>query len=334
MSFIWPAMLYTLLLIPLLALFYVRIQRRRRKFRAQFGDQWTQQAAAPPSWRRHIPAVFFSAGLTVLLLALARPEAVVSLPRVEGTVILAFDVSDSMAAGDIQPSRLEAAKAAAREFVDQQPISMQTGVIAFSDSGFSVQLPTNDQSAILAAINRLEPTRGTSLGTGILASLNTIANLNALPTPQYYSNVTPAPSPTPTPVPPGTYTSAAIVLLTDGENNLDPDPLAAARTAAERGVRIYTVGIGSPAGADLQVEGFMIHTTLDEGLLKKISSISGGSYYNAESAQDLLKVYRNLEEKLVIKPEKTEVTSLLVGAGIFILLLGSVFSLLWFGKLV
>jgi len=334
MSFIWPAMLYTLLLIPLLALFYVHIQRRRGKFRAQFGDQWTQQAAAPPGWRRHIPAVFFTAGLVVLLLALARPETVVSLPRVEGTVILAFDVSDSMAAGDIQPSRLEAAKAAAREFVDQQPISMQTGVIAFSDSGFSVQLPTNDQSAILAAINRLEPTRGTSLGTGILASLNTIANLNALPTPQYYSNVTPAPSPTPTPVPPGTYTSAAIVLLTDGENNLDPDPLAAAKAAAERGVRIYTVGIGSPAGADLQVEGFMVHTQLDEALLKQISSISGGSYYNAESAQDLLKVYRNLEEKLVIKPEKTEVTSILAGAGIFILLLGSVFSLLWFGRLV
>lgn len=335
MSFIWPAMLYALTLVPLLVVFYLRIQQRRRKFAAQFGNLWSQKevGSSPPAWRRHIPPAFFAAGLAILLLALARPETVVSLPRVEGTVILAFDVSDSMAADDIKPSRLEAAKAAAREFVQQQPLSMQTGVIAFSDSGFSVQLPTNDQSAILAAINRLEPTRGTSLGTGILASLNTIANMNALAAPQYYSNVTPPPTPTPTAVPPGTYTSAAIVLLTDGENNLRPDPLAAAQTAAERGVRIYTVGIGSPSGADLLVNGFMIHTQLDEALLKQISSITGGTYYNAESAQELLKVYNDLEKQLVVKPEKTEVTSILAGAGIFILLAGSAFSLLWFGRL-
>ena len=336
MTFIWPGMLYSLVLIPLLVVLYVRIQQRRRKFATDFGSLWSTQAASSgaPAWRRHVPPTFFMASLAILLFALARPEAVVTLPRVEGTVILAFDVSDSMAATDIQPSRLEAAKAAAREFVQQQPPSMQIGVIAFSDSGFSVQLPSNDQGAILAAINRLAPTRGTSLATGIYAALNTIASQNALPTPQYYSNVTPQPSPTPTAVPPGTYTSAAIVLLTDGENNLAPDPLNAAQSAADRGVRIYTVGLGSPSGADLQVDGFTIHTQLDEGLLKQISSITGGTYYNAESAQDLLAVYHKLESQLVIKPQRTEVTSILAGAGIFILLVGSAFSLLWFGRLV
>ena len=139
--------------------------------------------------------------MSILLLALARPQTVVSLPKVEGTVILAFDVSDSMAADDLKPTRLEAAKAAARDFIEKQPIGVQIGVVAFSDNGFSVQVPTNDQTAILAAINRLEPTRGTSLATGILVSLNTIAGMNAIPTPQYYSNATPEPTPSPTPVP-------------------------------------------------------------------------------------------------------------------------------------
>ena len=335
MSFLWPSMLYTLVLIPVLVWLYVRLQYRRRRLVTQFGSLWSQGTVSAPasSWRRHVPPVFFAFGLAVLLFSLARPEAVVSLPRVEGTVILAFDVSDSMAATDIQPSRLEAAKAAASQFVEQQPLSMQTGIVAFSDSSFSVQLPTNDQSALLAAINRLEPERGTSLATGIFSALNTIANLNALPAPQYYSNATPQPTPTPTPVPSGTYAPAAIVLLTDGENNIAPDPLVAAQRAAERGVRIYTVGLGSPSGADLQVEGFTIHTQLDEGLLKQIAATTGGTYYNAQNAQDLLKVYDNLEKRLIVKPQKTEITSILAGAGIFILLLGSAFSLLWFGRL-
>jgi Ca-activated chloride channel family protein len=335
MSFIWPAMLFSLLLIPLLVLIYLRIQRRRGQFAAHFGSLWqTKEAqASPPGWRRHLSPAFSLAGLAILLVALARPQAVVSLPKVEGTVILAFDVSDSMAADDLKPTRLEAAKAAARDFVQKQPLGVQIGVVAFSDSAFSVQVPTDDQNAILAAINRLEPTRGTSLATGIFTSLNTIASMNAIPTPHFYSNVTPEPTPTPTPVPPGTYTSAVIVLLTDGENNLSPDPLAAAQTAADRGVRIYTIGIGSSAGTTLNIKGFMVHTQLDETLLQQISSLTNGAYYNAESAQDLLKVYDNIQSQLVIKPEKTEVTSILAGAGVFVLLVGGAFSLFWFGRI-
>ena len=182
MSFIWPAMLFSLILIPLLVVFYLRIQQRRRRLATHFSSLWQTNGAqaSPPRWRRHISPLFFLAGLSVLLLALARPQTVVSLPKVEGTVILAFDVSDSMAADDLKPTRLEAAKAAAREFIRKQPIGIQIGVVAFSDNGFSVQVPTNDQAAILAAIDRLEPTRGTALATGILASLNTIASLNAI----------------------------------------------------------------------------------------------------------------------------------------------------------
>lgn len=335
MSFIWPKMLLLLLLIPLFIVIYLRIQRRRRKFAAGFSKMGLvrNSESRPFNRRRHIPSALFLAGLAILMLAMARPQAVVSLPRVQGTVILAFDVSGSMAADDLKPTRMEAAKAAARDFIQHQPLSVQIGVVAFSDSGFSVQVPTNDQGAILAAINRLAPERGTSLANGILVSLNTIAKANAVPAPRYYTNATPLPTPTPTPVPQGTYTSAVIVLFTDGENNENPNPLDAAQAAADRGVRIYTVGIGSPAGTTLKINGFTVHTQLNEDMLKQISQISGGAYYNAQSQEDLLKVYDNITSQLVIKPQKTEITSILAGAGVLVLLIAGTFSLFWFSRL-
>jgi Ca-activated chloride channel homolog len=337
MSFIWPLMLWLLLLLPLFVLLYLRLQRRRRGLAARYGSLGLAREAAGAvgrrlGWRRHLPPALFLLGLALLLTALARPQAVVSLPRAEGTVILAFDVSGSMAADDLKPSRMAAAKAAARDFVQRQPPTVQIGVVAFSDGGLAVQAPTNDQAAILAAIDRLAPTRGTSLANGILASLTTIAAGGSQAT-RYYSNLTPVPTPTPTPVPKGTYTPAAIVLLTDGESNIPPNPLAAAQVAADRGVRIYTVGIGSAAGTTLHIEGFNVHTRLDEATLRQISQLTDGAYYNAEDEQDLRTIYENLGSKLVVKPERTEVTSLFAGAGLLVLLLGGACSLLWFGRL-
>jgi Ca-activated chloride channel family protein len=335
MSFIWPGMLLFLLSVPVLVVIYLRIQQRRRRFSASFSSLGLvrEAEARPLNRRRHIPSVLFIAGLAILLLAMARPQAVVSLPRVEGTVILAFDVSGSMAADDIQPTRMEAAKTAAQNFIKDQPLSVQIGVVAFSDSGFSVQAPTNDQAAILAAVSRLAPTRGTSLGNGIQAALHTIAAANVVPAPRFYTNATPLPTPTPTPVPQGTYSSAVIVLLTDGENLENPDPLQAAQQAAERGVRIYTVGLGSPAGTTLHVNGFTVHTQLNEDLLKQISQISGGAYYNAQSEEDLTRIYDQITSQLVIKPQKTEITSILAGAGVLVLLVAGTFSLVWFNRL-
>jgi Ca-activated chloride channel family protein len=205
-------------------------------------------------------------------------------------------------------------------------------VVAFSESGLAVQAPTNDQATILSAINRLSPQRGTSLGQGILAALNTIAIADA-PDPLIYSNKTPGPTATPTPMPQGTYTSAVIVLLTDGENNVSPNPLAAAQASVERGVRIYTVGIGSAAGTLLTINGFTVHTLLDEELLQQIAQIADGAYYSAESEEDLRAIYENISLQLVIKPEKIEVTSLFAGAGILVLLIGGIFSMLWFSRI-
>jgi Ca-activated chloride channel family protein len=336
MSFIWPAMLFSLLIIPLLVVVYLLVQRRRRQLTANYNDLGFNPAnkGQRPGPRRHVAAVFFLAGLAVLAIALARPQAVVALPKQEGTVILAFDVSGSMAAGDIKPTRMEAAKAAARDFVKHQPLYVQTGVVAFSDTGLSVQVPTNDPSLVLDAINRLAPQTGTSVGQGILASLNAIAlGSTGGPPAEVYSNLLLTPTPTPTPVPAGTYTPAVIILLSDGENNENPNPLTAAQTAADRGVRIYTVGIGSPTGTTVHINGFSLHTQLDEATLQQISRITGGVYYNAQSEQDLIKIYDNLDRQVISKPEETELTALFAGVGILFMLGGGLFSLLWFSRL-
>ena len=325
-------MLVLLVLVPLFVALYIVLQQRRRRLTASYGNLGLVQAATGrgPGFRRHIPPALFLIGLTTLLIALARPQTVFSLPKSEGTVILAFDVSGSMAADDLKPTRMEAAKATARDFVQRQPRSVQIGVVAFSESGFTVQAPTNDQESILTTINRLVPERGTSLASGILGSLNTIA-VSTGQTMQQGNTQTPMP--TPTPVPYGTYTSAIIVLLTDGENTAPPNPFEAAQTAADRGVRIYTVGIGSAAGTTLTVNGFTVHTQLDEATLQRISQLTGGAYYNAENEKDLQTIYENLDRQLVIKPEKMEVTSVFAGASMVIFLIGGTFSFLWFSRL-
>ena len=334
MSFIWPVMLLSVLAVPLFILLYLRMQRRRRRLAARYGSLGLVLVAGrEPGWRRHVPVALFLVGLAILLVALARPQAVVSLPRLEGIVMLTFDVSGSMAADDLKPTRMEAAKEAARAFVQSQPPSVQIGVVAFSDSGFTVQVPTNDQGAVLATIDRLKPERGTSLGNGVLVSLEAIAAAQAGDTSSYYTNLTLTPAPTPTPLPKGTYTSAAIVLLTDGENTTSPDPIEAAQAAADRGVRIHTVGIGSADGSILKIEGYSIRSQLDEDMLQRISQITGGAYYNAESEQELRTIYTNLNPQVVIKPEEMEITSVLAGLSIVVMLIGAALSLLWFSRL-
>lgn len=334
MSFIWPAMLLFLLIIPLFVWLYLRMQRRRRHIAARYGSLGLMQTAGRPlGGRRHLPPALFLSGLTILLLALARPQAAVSLPRLEGTIVLAFDVSGSMAAADLTPTRMEAAKTAALAFVERQPASVRIGVVAFSDGGLAVLPPTNDQAAIFSAINRLAPERGTSLAQGIFAALDTLFLDPDADELRLYSNLTPAPTPTPPPVPAGSHTGAAIVLLTDGENTAPPDPFAATQLAADRGVRIYPIGIGSAAGTNLQVEGFTVHTRLDAATLQQIAELTAGIYYNAADEEELRTIYENLDPQLVVKTEEMEVTSLFAGASILLLLSGGIVSLLWFSRM-
>lgn len=331
MSFIWPTLLLILLCVPLLVLLYLQMQRRRRKFAARYSSLGLVHDALGHGigFRRHIPALIFLAGITILIFSLARPQATISVPKVEGTVILAFDVSGSMAANDFQPTRMEAAKAAARQFVEKQPSGVSIGVVVFSDGGISVQRPTHDRAETLTTIERLVPRRGTSIGNGILVALNTIV-VEAGDPPILKTTSTSKPL-EPIQSPQGWYPSSAIVLLTDGENNEDPDPAAATNLAADLGVRIYTVGIGSAAGTDLDVEGFTVHTSLDEAMLQSIARATGGTYYNAGDEEQLRKIYGDLKPTLSVKPEKIEITSIFAGLGMIVFLIGGLLSLLWFG---
>jgi Ca-activated chloride channel family protein len=334
MTFLWPPMLLAVALVPLGALVTRAIDERRRRRMAAFGGLGGGAVGARRSTRLvdRIPAALVVAAFLVFAVALARPQATVSLPRVEGVVLLTFDVSGSMAANDVTPSRMDVAKAAAKAIVDRQPAGVVVGVVAFSDAGLSIQPPTSDQATLLQAIDRLGPARGTSLGLGILASLRAVDQPDSDTPPSYYSNRSPAPSQPPAPVAPGSHDAAAIVLFSDGENNERPDPITAAQTAADRGIRILTVGVGTAAGTTLDLDGFRVQTQLDESLLRQIADITAGTYQPAESADPGL-VYDKLSEHLVTRDESLEVTALVAAAGLLLLVAGVVTSLARSGRL-
>lgn len=330
MSFVWSSMLWLILLLPILALTYVVMVRRRDRIVKQSGFTPIQDVNNQTGIRRHVPVMIFLVGITILLISLARPQARISLPKYEGTVILVFDVSGSMAANDVEPTRIEAAKSAAYEFVENQPASVQIGVVAFSDGGISVQTPGTDRDITIATIERLVPRRGTSVGNGILVGLNAIAvdagdppliNNNSLSTAEDVIDT-----------PQGWYPSAVIVLFSDGENNEVPDPLLVTDFAIDLGVRVYTVGVGSKEGTIINVEGMSIHSQLDESILMQIAEVSGGQYYFAADENELSKIYNDLEPTLSIKPDELELTSLFAGLGIFLFSIGGVLSFLWFGR--
>ena len=328
MTFIWPWMLISLLLLPLFSVVYFRLLRRRRQGANDLGPVGLVQnsAGARLGKKRHIPALLFLLGLAFLLFGLARPEMFVDLPRVEGTVILAFDISQSMTADDLQPTRMDAAKAAAVSFVEKQPGTIQIGVVAFSGGGLVVQPPTDDQTAVLATIERLSPQGGTSLGQGIFSALNAITG-EAIP-------VDPAAlEEGDLELDIGNYPSAVVLLLTDGENTELPDPLQIAQLAAETGVRIYPVGIGSEEGAVIQIEGFNVLSQLNETTLQDIASLTNGAYYRAEDEESLREVYENVDLQLTISGEKMEVTALFAGLAMLLILLGTALTLFWFGRM-
>jgi Ca-activated chloride channel family protein len=330
-------MLWLLLLVPVLVVAYLLILRRRQKYALRYSSLSLVKEAQGkgPGFRRHVPPLLFLIGLTVIIVALARPVATVTLPSQQGTIILTFDVSGSMRADDIKPSRLEGAKVAARAFVAKQPSNVRLGVVSFSDTAAIVQAPTKDREAVLAAINRLTPQRRTAIGSGILTSLDAIFeenNPNPTTPPDDFLRPN-QPTPTPVPVPSGTYTSAVIVLLSDGQSNTGPLPLDTAQQASDRGVRVYTVGMGSPQGTVLRSQGFSMRVQLDEATLKQIAQETGAQYFKAESGTDLSNIYENLSTKLVFKAEQTELTAWFTGFAALFLLVGGILSMLWFHRL-
>jgi len=326
-------MLWFLLLVPVLIALYLLAQRRRQRYALRYASLSLVKEALGrgPGLRRHIPPTLFIAAMAVMILALARPASVVILPAQEGTVILTMDVSGSMRADDLKPNRIEAAKTAARSFVEKQPVGVKIGVVSFSDNAFLVQAPTSDKDAVLAAINRLTPQRGTAIGRALLTSLDAIfeeANIEG-GTPLSST----VPTPTPTPLPSGVYEPAIIVLLTDGESNQGPRPLEVVDQLIARGIRVYTIGVGSVEGTILRVQGRAIRTRLDETTLKRVAEATDGAYYNAETEKDLQTIYDNLSTHLVFRKQQTEVTAIFTGAAVALSLIAGFLSLLWFNRL-
>ncbi|NYG06518.1 Ca-activated chloride channel family protein [Phycicoccus badiiscoriae] len=328
MTFEWPRLLLSLLAVPVLVVAYRSQLRRRDSRRAQLAAEGLVATGMqrPDRWR-HVAPVLLIGALTLLLASLARPSATVSEPHREGTVILAFDVSTSMAAKDLAPTRLDAAKAAARTFVAKQPSSIRLGVVAFGDSAVISQQPTDDRAQVLAAIDRLVPQGGTALGRGIVSAISAIAGK---PVSVDQSGQDGAAGGHDL----GYYGSAAVVLLSDGENTTDPDPLVLAQLASTAGVRIYPVGLGSPQGTVLEVDGFQISTRLDEATLQAIAKTTDGTYYAATDAPSLSKVYSSINLAWTARTERHEITSWFAAFAAVLLLLGASVSVLRSGRVV
>jgi Ca-activated chloride channel family protein len=328
MSFEWPVLLVSLVAVPVLVVAYRAQLRRRDQRRAQLAAEGLVAAAdgRPDRWR-HVAPVLLLTALTLLLASLARPTATVAEPRREGTVILAFDVSTSMAAKDITPTRLDAAKAAARTFVARQPSTIRLGVVAFGDSAVIAQQPTDNRAEVLAAIDRLTPQGGTALGRGIVSAISAIAG-KPISVDETGQDGTAGGEEL------GYYSSAAVVLLSDGENTTDPDPLVLADLASTAGVRIYPIGLGSPQGTVLEVDGFQIATALDEATLKQIAETTDGTYYAASDTGSLDKVYSSIDLAWTARTERREITSWFAGAAALLLLLGVGISVVRSGRVV
>lgn len=343
MEFLWPGNLALLVVVGALLIVYVIAQRRRRRYALRYSSvQMIRQAIGRgPGIRRHIPPALFLLGFAILVLALARPSSLVKVPGLEGTVILAIDVSGSMLADDVKPTRMEAAKQAAKVFIERQrqaKNNVRVGIVSFSDNAQIVMGPSLDRTALIEAVDRLRPQKSTAIGRAIIVSLDAIfEGTDKGPTDPDSDGISSAPGRTPRPPPTrppaGQYNAASIVLLTDGENNQSPPPLTVIEEAVNRGIRVYTVGVGTPEGAIVTNEGRQARSELDEATLKKIAEASEAKYYNAQTESDLNQIYDHLATELVLRDERIEITVVFAAGAAALLLLAGCFSLLWFSRL-
>jgi Ca-activated chloride channel homolog len=350
MTVLWPELLWSLVAVPLLVWLYFWTLRRKKRLALRYASLSMVRDAMSASYRirRHIPPLLFLLALTVMLLAMARPAAVVTLPSKHETVILAMDVSGSMRAADVKPSRIEAAQVAARGFIADQPSSARIGIVAFAATASIVQQPTQNREDLVAAIDRFQLQRGTAIGSGILMALKAIfpdaefdlrSNNPRGDATRDSRRGSPLDSPqnggkaVPDKVPPGSYPNAAIILLTDGQTTAGPDPLEAARVAADRGVRIFTVGVGTVNGEIIGAEGWSMRVRLDEETLKTIANLTRGEYFYAGTAPDLKKVYEALNTRLVMEKKQTEITAIFAAVATVLAVLAAFLSLVWFNRL-
>jgi Ca-activated chloride channel family protein len=354
---LWPASIFLLGLIPLLIALYVWVLRRRKRFTVRYSSLSLVRDALPKysRWRRHFPFALFLFALASLVISLGRPIAIMAVPTNQTTIMLSMDVSRSMCSTDIPPNRLVAAQAAAVSFIESQKAGSHIGVVAFSSFAELVRLPTTDKETLITAINSLLTGRGTAIGSGILKALDTIADIDSgvAPVTQGTSGINPAP------VPKGAYAPAIIVLLTDGVSNVGPMPLEAAQQAADRGIRVYTIGFGTSTPGEFPRCGqrFMgrefsnggqqfgggqfggggggggnpngFRRGIDEETLKQVAEMTGGEYYSAESSTELQTVFQNLPTNIIVKHEVMEISVLFTAIGALLAMLAIMLSMSW-----
>ncbi|MGO4394163.1 VWA domain-containing protein [Variovorax sp. M-6] len=345
MTFLWPQFLWLLLAMPLLVLLYLWLIRRKKKLALRYASLSIVREAmsAGQTVRRHIPPLLFLLALGAMLIAAARPMAVVVLPSNQQTIILAMDVSGSMRAADVQPNRLVAAQEAAKSFLKELPRTVKVGIVAFAGSAQVAQLPTTNREDLVTAIDSFQLQRATATGNAIVVSLATLfpdAGIDisdfAPKSRQTGVPIERAGKPPPkefTPVAPGSYTSAAIIMLTDGQRTTGVDPLDAAKVAADHGVRVYTVGIGTVDGETIGFEGWSMRVRLDEETLKAIANKTQAEYFYAGTANDLKKVYNTLSSRLTVEKKETEISALFAMGAAALALLSAGLSLLWFNRI-
>ena len=345
MVFLWPTFLWLLLAVPLLVLLYLWLLHRRKKTALTYSSLSLVREAMGTGQRlrRHIPPALFLLALVALLLAAARPLAMITLPAQEQTIMLAMDVSGSMRAADVQPDRITAAQNAAKAFIAELPRNVRVGIVAFAGSAQLAQLPTQSHEDLVKAIDSFQLQRGTATGNGIMLSLATlfpdagidIAALGGRQAmrPRSMDEVARQDAGKAfTPVAPGSYNSAAIIMLTDGQRTTGVDPLEAAKWAADRGVRVYTVGVGTLQGETIGFEGWSMRVRLDEETLKSVALRTNAEYFHAASAADLKKVYETLSSRLTVEKRETEISALLALLGAVLALLAAGLSVWWFGR--
>jgi len=345
MNFLWPQFLWLLLALPLLVLLYIWLLRRKKKMALRYASLSIVKEAmgAGQTLRRHIPPALFLLALAAMLLATTRPVAVVTLPSNQQTIILAMDVSGSMRATDVQPNRLVAAQNAAKAFIGELPRHVKVGIVAFAGSAQVAQLPTTNHEDLITAIDRFQLQRATATGNAIVISLATLfpddgITLESLQNGRERQRGFPIDGEKKekkefTPVAPGSFTSAAIIMLTDGQRTTGVDPLEAAKMAADRGIRVYTVGIGTVDGETIGFEGWSMRVRLDEETLKAIANKTSAEYFYAGTAVDLKKVYETLSSRLTVEKKETEVSALFAMAAAALALLSAGLSLLWFNRI-
>jgi Ca-activated chloride channel family protein len=315
MSFQAPLFLAGLVLVPLVVWAYVAQSRRRARAAEAFALTPVQPSVVPrrPGWRRHVPMAAYALALAALVVALARPETTVAVPDERASIMLVTDISGSMQATDVSPSRLVAARESAEDFLGAVPRDIRVGAMAFNQRPRALSAPTTERDAVRAALARLEPSGGTATGDALSAALTILARQRGAE-----GSDSPPPS--------------AIVLLSDGTSVRGRDPVDVARDAAEQKVPIYTIALGTDQGT-IEVEGQTKRVPPDREAMAQVAQISGGQTFTPTDADALSAVYERLGSQVGTKMEERQVTAWWAGGAVALLAVGAALSLAWFGRL-